>query len=64
MFFKLKLKRVRQGVYKDIERRQALLDSKEKNSELEMRKLNNIQILEEQAKLKSLLSEKEASKTT
>jgi hypothetical protein len=41
-----------------------LLDSKEKNSELEMRKLNNIQMLEEQAKLKSLLSEKEASKTT
>jgi hypothetical protein len=52
------IKRVRQGVYKDMERRQALLETKEQDEEQEKRKIKNIQMLKEQDNLKNMLSEK------
>jgi hypothetical protein len=52
------IKRVRQGVYKDMERRQALLETKEQDEEQEKRKIANIKMLKEQENLKNMLSEK------
>jgi hypothetical protein len=50
---------MRQGVYKDIERRQLALGE---NIENEQRKAHNLQTLADQAKLTQLLTEKSKSK--
>lgn len=53
-------KRVRQGVYRDIERRQASLNLK-LDQEQENRKLHNIQMQKEQSNLQKTLTEKSDS---